>query len=65
MARAKLRTGDPEKATEIMQTIRAEHPSWLRYQQYGRDITRELLGSRPRMPSQAMLDLADFMGIEP
>ncbi|GAA1883756.1 helix-turn-helix domain-containing protein [Actinomadura bangladeshensis] len=65
VARAKLQTGDPEKATEIMQTIRAEHPSWLRYQQYGRDITRELLGSRPRMPSQAMLDLADFMGVEP
>lgn len=65
LARAKMQTGDPEKATEIMQTIRVEHPSWLRYQQYGRDITRELLETRPRMPSQAMLDLADFMNIEP
>lgn len=59
LARAKMQTGDPEKATEIMQTVRVEHPSWLRYQQYGRDITRELLETRPRMPSQAMLDLAD------
>ncbi|CNE33691.1 anaerobic benzoate catabolism transcriptional regulator [Mycobacterium tuberculosis] len=65
IARAKAQTGDPEKATEIIQTIRAEHPAWLRYQQYGRDITREVLETRPRMPSQAMLDLADFMGIEP
>ncbi|MEU8347951.1 helix-turn-helix transcriptional regulator [Spirillospora sp. NPDC048832] len=65
IARAKAQTGDPEKATEIVQAIRAEHPEWLRYQQYGRDITRELLDTRPRMPSRAMLDLADFMGVEP
>lgn len=65
VARAKMQTGDAEKATEIMSTVRAEHPAWLRYQQYGRDIVRELLETRPRMPSQAMLDLADFMGVEP
>lgn len=65
IARAKAQTGDPEKGTEIVQTIRAEHPEWLRYQQYARDITRELLDARPRMPSRATLDLADFMGVEP
>ncbi|GAA4239003.1 hypothetical protein GCM10022254_57310 [Actinomadura meridiana] len=65
VAQAKLQTGDSGKATEIMTTIRREHPSWLRYQQYARDITRELLDARPRMPSQATLDLADFMGVEP
>lgn len=64
VARAKTQIGDPEKATELMHAIRAEHPSWLRYQQYGRDITREILQSRPRMPSADMLQLADFMGVE-
>ncbi|GLZ15871.1 hypothetical protein Acsp04_61060 [Actinomadura sp. NBRC 104425] len=64
-AKAQLRTGDAEKATETMKKIRADHPSWLRYQQYGRDIMREILQSRPRMPSEEMLDLADFMGVEP
>lgn len=65
VARARTQTGDPEKATEIMHAIRVEHPAWLRYQQYGRDITRELLDARPRMPAREMLDLADFMGVEP
>jgi transcriptional regulator with XRE-family HTH domain len=64
VARAKTQIGDAEKATELMHAIRVEHPSWLRYQQYGRDITREILQARPRMPSQEMLQLADFMGVE-
>lgn len=65
IARAKAQTGDPEKATEIVNTIRREHPSWLRYQQYGRDVTREILDARSRMPSPEMRDLADFMSVEP
>ncbi|MBX6357819.1 MAG: helix-turn-helix transcriptional regulator [Micromonosporaceae bacterium] len=65
VARAHLRLGDADTATELMHTIRREHPLWLRYQQYARDITREILASRPRMPSPAMLELADFMGVEP
>ena len=65
VARAQLKTGESDRATETMARLRQRHPEWLRYQQYGRDITRELLDARPRMPSQAMLDLADFMGVEP
>ncbi|WP_131739351.1 helix-turn-helix domain-containing protein [Actinomadura roseirufa] len=64
VARARVRTGDASKATDIMTGLRVRHGEWLRYQQYGRDITREILGSRPRMPSREMLDLADFMGVE-
>lgn len=65
VARAHVKLSDADKATELMHTIRREHPSWLRYQQYGRDITREILSTRPRTLSQDMLDLADFMGVEP
>ncbi|TYB44203.1 helix-turn-helix domain-containing protein [Actinomadura chibensis] len=65
IARARLRLGDADKATNIMTGLRQTHPEWLRYQQYGRDITREIIEARPRMPSRAMLDLADFMGVEP
>ncbi|MFB4312960.1 helix-turn-helix domain-containing protein [Actinomadura sp. 21ATH] len=65
VSRALVKTGQAEKATELMNTIRREHPAWLRYQQYGRDITREILESRPRMPSEDMINLADFMDVEP
>ncbi|WP_030163422.1 helix-turn-helix domain-containing protein [Spirillospora albida] len=65
MARARLRLGDADKATDIMTQLRLTHPQWLRYQQYGRDITRELLEARKRMPSRDVLDLADFMNVEP
>jgi transcriptional regulator with XRE-family HTH domain len=64
-ARAQTRTGNAEGATQTMHEIRRDHPAWLRYQQYGRDITREILRSRPRMPSEEMLSLADFMEVEP
>ncbi|GAA4226157.1 hypothetical protein GCM10022254_10260 [Actinomadura meridiana] len=65
VARATLKVGDADKATDLMHAIRREHPSWLRYQQYGRDITREILSTRPRKLSEDMLHLADFMGVEP
>jgi transcriptional regulator with XRE-family HTH domain len=65
IARAKAQTGDPEKATEIMEGLRSQHPNWLRHQQYGRDVTREILSTRPRRLSESMQNLADFMGVEP
>lgn len=64
LARAHLRTGNVDKATEILTSIRRQHPEWLRYQQYARDIVRELLAARPRMPSEEQRNLADFMKIE-
>lgn len=64
MARAQVRLGEADKATAIMTELRQTHPEWLRYQQYGRDITREIVESRARMPSKEMLGLADFMGVE-
>ncbi|WP_242892357.1 helix-turn-helix domain-containing protein [Actinomadura litoris] len=65
VARAHVRLGNADKATDLMNTIRREHPSWLRYQQYGRDITREILSTRPRTLSEDMLHLGEFMGVEP
>lgn len=64
MAKARLRLGEADKATDIMEHLRRTHPEWLRYQQYGRDICREILESRSRMPSERMRGLADFMGVE-
>lgn len=64
MARAQVRLGEADKATAIMTELRQTHPEWLRYQQYGRDITREIVESRSRMPSKEMLGLADFMGVD-
>lgn len=64
LAAAHLRTGQVEKAEEILTAVRREHPHWMRYQQYARDIVRELRDARPRMPSQRTRDLAEFMGIQ-
>jgi transcriptional regulator with XRE-family HTH domain len=64
LARAHVRTGNADKATDILTSIRRGRPEWLRYQQHARDTVREILASRPRMPSREMLDLADFMKIE-
>ncbi|MBA9005928.1 hypothetical protein HNR21_004810 [Actinomadura cellulosilytica] len=63
LAVAHARTGNVEKAEDILTAIRREHPHWLRYQQYARDAVRELMDARPRMPSQRTRELADFMGI--
>jgi transcriptional regulator with XRE-family HTH domain len=64
MARAYLQTGNADKATEILTSLRRKHPEWLRYQQHARDTVREILASRPRMPSEEQRQLADFMKIE-
>jgi transcriptional regulator with XRE-family HTH domain len=64
IARAHIRTGNVDKATEILTSLRRGHPAWLRYQQYARDIVREILAARLRMPSEEQRDLADFMNVE-
>jgi transcriptional regulator with XRE-family HTH domain len=64
LARAHTKTGNADKATEIMTSLRRQHPEWLRYQQYGRDIVREILGTRHRIPTEQQRHLADFMNVE-
>ncbi|MBN6050763.1 helix-turn-helix domain-containing protein [Nonomuraea sp. RK-328] len=63
-ARALVRVGDADQATEVMTQLRREHAGWLQYQQAGRDVTREILESRARMPSSQQRDLADFLGLD-
>lgn len=64
VARASVGVGDPDRATEIMTRLRKKHPEWLRYQQSARDVTREILATRPRMPAEEQRALADFMNVE-
>jgi hypothetical protein len=64
VARAHIRVGNADKATEILTSIRRRHPEWMRYQQYARDVVRELLAARSRMPSDEQRQLADFMKIQ-
>ncbi|MFG3438303.1 helix-turn-helix domain-containing protein [Nonomuraea sp. NPDC047897] len=63
-ARALVRVGDADQATEVMTQLRREHAEWLQYQQAGRDVTREILESRTRMPSTEQRDLADFLNLD-
>lgn len=44
-ARANTQIGDTTRATEIMTGLRLKAPVWLRYQQLGKDITREIVAS--------------------
>ena len=64
VARAHVGVGEPDRATEIMTRLRLEHPEWLRYQQPARDAVREILATRPRMPSEEQRTLAEFMNVE-
>ncbi|MFI6634276.1 helix-turn-helix domain-containing protein [Nonomuraea fuscirosea] len=52
-ARAHLRIGDVTRATEIMTRLRLRAPAWLRYQQLGKDTTREIVtgGSKRKLTS--------------
>lgn len=63
-ARALVRTGNADAATDIMTELRRRHPEWLRYQQAARDVTTEILESRTRMPTSEQRDLADFLNLE-
>ena len=63
VASANVRVGAPDRATEIMTGLRLEQPGWLRNQQYARDVTREILGTRARMPTEEQRALADFMDV--
>lgn len=64
VANAQVTTGNADKATEIMTALRRQHPEWLRYQQYGRDVVRNILSKRPRMPNERQRQLAEFMNVE-
>jgi transcriptional regulator with XRE-family HTH domain len=64
VANAQVHVGNTDKATEIMTGLRQSHPEWLQYQQYGRDVVRTILGTRPRMPSEQQRGLAEFMNVE-
>lgn len=62
-ALALIRTRSSDKATDVLDDLRERAPHWLRYQQYGRDVVRELLQSRPRTLTERHRTLADFMNI--
>lgn len=64
VALAHVRTGDADRATGILSGLRHSSPLWLRYQQPARDITREILAARPRMPTEEQRALAAFMNVE-
>jgi transcriptional regulator with XRE-family HTH domain len=62
-ALALVRTGNPDRATDVLDELRRRSPHWLRYQQYGRDAVREILKTRPRMPNERQRTLAEFMNV--
>ncbi|MCD0452828.1 helix-turn-helix domain-containing protein [Actinocorallia sp. API 0066] len=64
IADAQIQVGDPDRATDILMTLKAKHPEWLRQQQAGRDVVRKLLASRARTLSGPQRELADFMDVE-
>lgn len=64
VALAAVRTGNADRATDILSGLRRSSPNWLRYQQRARDITREILAKRPRMPGEDQRALASFMNVD-
>lgn len=63
-ARSLVQTGQHEKASDILTSLRHSDPAWLRHQDYARNIVRDLLAAPKRMPNDAQRKLAAFMGVE-
>ncbi|WP_433426410.1 helix-turn-helix domain-containing protein (plasmid) [Microtetraspora malaysiensis] len=63
-ARALIRMGDADKATDVMAGLRHTAPEWLRYQQAARDVTSEIVESRTRTLSNEQRNLVDFLDVE-
>jgi transcriptional regulator with XRE-family HTH domain len=63
VALASVRTGDPDRATDVLNDLRRKTPHWLRYQQHARDTTREILATRPRTLTEDQRALADFLNV--
>ncbi len=60
-ARAHLHIGDTAQATDIMTRLRLRAPSWLRYQQLGKDTARELVsGNTKRKLTAEQRALVEF-----
>lgn len=63
-ARAHLRVGDVARATEIMTRLRLRAPTWLRYQQLGKDTARELVtGGTKRKLTDDQRALVEFFSL--
>ncbi|MEU1883462.1 helix-turn-helix transcriptional regulator [Streptosporangium sp. NPDC020072] len=62
-ARANTRIGDVSRATEIMTGLRLKAPEWLRYQQLGHDVTREIAGTAKRRLTDDQRALVDFFSL--
>ncbi|GAA0934188.1 helix-turn-helix transcriptional regulator [Nonomuraea longicatena] len=63
-ARALVRVGNTEKATEVMTQLRRQHGEWLQYQQSARDVTEEIVQSRTRSLSTDQRELVDFLDLD-
>ncbi|PZG45704.1 hypothetical protein C1I98_15245 [Spongiactinospora gelatinilytica] len=59
-----LETGDTDRATEILQELKARSPQWLRYQQRAKDTAEGILKARTRIPTAAQREIADFLGVQ-
>ncbi|MEU4703331.1 helix-turn-helix domain-containing protein [Nonomuraea dietziae] len=62
-ARAHTRIGEVGRATEIMTKLRLIAPEWLRYQQLGRDATREIVSTVKRKLNSEQKALVDFFNL--
>ncbi|RBQ21230.1 hypothetical protein DP939_00410 [Spongiactinospora rosea] len=63
-AYAYLESGDTERATEVLQELKARSPQWLRYQQRAKDAAEGILKARTRIPTAAQREIADFLGVK-
>ncbi|MFI0424269.1 helix-turn-helix domain-containing protein [Spongiactinospora sp. 9N601] len=59
-----LEMGDTDRATEVLQELKAQSPQWLRYQQRAKDAAEGILKARTRIPTAAQREIADFLGVK-
>ncbi|RJL31746.1 helix-turn-helix domain-containing protein [Bailinhaonella thermotolerans] len=63
-AQALVDVGDADQATEVLASLKAKAPEWLRYQQRARDIADDILRARTRLPTAEQREIADFLRVK-
>ena len=64
VASAYSATGEAERATEILHSLKLKAPEWLRNQKLASEVVRNLLNTRKRTYLDTQRELADFLSVE-
>lgn len=63
-ARALVRTGQTDRATDVLTALQRRSGNWMRHQRLARDVVRELVAAKKRSLTEDQRALADSVGLD-